>query len=66
MAYCTCKDWVGNIDKVNADTRLAQARNPYTHPGYTGKGFSHCPWCGISLHKNDVLDASSESKILDT
>ena len=56
MAYCTCPDWVENIDKVDADTMTAQARNPHTHPGYTGKVFTHCPWCGYPLWKDTLKD----------
>lgn len=54
MAYCTCPDWVENIKKVEADTMTAQARNPSTHPGYTGKVFTHCPWCGVVLLSKEV------------
>jgi len=66
MAYCTCPDWVGNIDKVDADTMTAHARNPNTHPGYTGKPFTHCPWCGFDLFENDNPNAPIKPPLLDT
>ena len=65
MAYCTCLDWVENIEKVIVDTMTAQARNPHTHPGYTGKVFTHCPWCGSPLNKYDSRNIN-QSPLLDT
>ena len=43
---CTFTDWKDNIDLVNAGFTLM-----YIHgsPGYSGKEFTHCPWCGTEL-----------------
>lgn len=47
MSKCICPDWRENIDKLDAPIILAGIRNGRS--GYTGKKFTHCPWCGSEL-----------------
>ncbi len=42
MKKCECRDWKENIDKVNAPWLLSLS----AVGKYTGKPFTHCPWCG--------------------
>lgn len=52
MPKCICPDWRDNINKLDAPIILAGIRNGRS--GYTGKRFTHCPWCGCEL----TLEAS--------
>lgn len=49
MKTCDCLDWRENIDEVNAPLMLQAARSGGKWGGYTGKQFTHCPWCGNPL-----------------
>ena len=42
---CGCSDWINNIDKINAPFKLGMSAIGQ----YTGRIFSHCPWCGMKL-----------------
>jgi hypothetical protein len=57
MPKCICLDWRENINKVDAPIILAGIRS--SRPGYTGKKFTHCPWCGSEL----TLEASDYSSV---
>jgi hypothetical protein len=45
---CSCDDWIDNIDILILSQMHTQTT---TGKGYTGKRFSHCPWCGKKLQK---------------
>lgn len=48
---CKCKDWVQNIRRINAPIEFEAI---HTHgPGYEGKFFVYCPWCGKELEKEN-------------
>ncbi|MBA7645102.1 hypothetical protein ES703_52855 [subsurface metagenome] len=47
MSKCDCKDWEENIEIVTAPGVLEAIRR--NGPGYKGKQFVYCPWCGEKL-----------------
>ena len=47
---CTCKDWLKNIDKLNAPWMLSLVHGCI---GYDGRIFKYCPWCGKKLKNAD-------------
>jgi len=51
MKICTCEDWEPNIKIINGYIDMAANRVCGDKRGYTGKYFTHCPWCGKMLEE---------------
>lgn len=49
MSKCNCPEWKPNIEIINGYI-ITQSHMAWGNKaGYTGKPFSHCPWCGKKL-----------------
>ena len=59
---CKCKDWLPNIQKINAPIVLQTLRSGGNYV-FDGEPWSFCPWCGEELVDEQKPDETNAGAV---